>query len=360
MSYSQRRYAHILELNGQPLNPHHPRLLRRTASGHLFDPATPTMLSQPQAQKPVEAMILDLNGNPIRCGDPHPLLRRTASGYLFQPKPSHVPECELEDARSVTPDSPPDTASAMVPQRLEHKVPPPPPTSASASITRKHADKQLDMHVTLLAAPAKQAQVVEAREPLGRPHSVIAIIETASSENLHSNSDYYNLCTETNNCRSTLGERNVKLMIASTTPYTLRHVAQSSDLHRKAARQIVPSEHVVNSHTRRGGPVMVESQNPNGLSQGFRLATFAEHERFRREMAGQPRALIAKPVTPRPTLSSSFLIELPLPSPTATTVCGAEEYAVAEDFEETVTEVGAKEKGARPWSEDVWMQVARE
>jgi hypothetical protein len=156
MSYSQRRYAHILELNGQPLNLHHPRLLRRTASGYLFDPASLTILSQPQTQKPVEAMILDLNGNLIRCGEPHPLLRRSASGYLFQPNPSHAPECEL-DARSVTPDSPPDTVSAMVSQRLEHKVSPPAPTSASASVTRKHADRQPDMHVTLLAAPAKQA-----------------------------------------------------------------------------------------------------------------------------------------------------------------------------------------------------------
>jgi hypothetical protein len=101
MSYSRRPNAQILELNGQPLIPDHLRLLRRTASGHLFDPASPTMLQS--KNQPVEAMILDLNGDPIRRGEPHPLLRRTASGYLFQPPPSSVPECELQAARSGTP-----------------------------------------------------------------------------------------------------------------------------------------------------------------------------------------------------------------------------------------------------------------
>jgi hypothetical protein len=355
MSYSQRRYAHILELNGQPLNPHQPRLLRRTASGHLFDPANPTMLSQPQAQKPVEAMILDLSGNPIRCGESHPLLRRTVSGNLFQSNPSHVPQCELQEARSVTPDSP-DTASAMVPQRLEHKLPPPLPTSASASITRKHADKQLDMHVTLLAAPAKQAHVVEAKSngPLGRPHSMVAMTETASPKTpLHSSSSYHDECAEANSCRSTIGERNIKLMTASATPYALRHVAQTSDLHEIYALQIVPHQHA--AHTGRSGPIIAESQNPNGICQGYGLATYAEHERFRR----QREALIAEPVTPRP-VETTLPTALPLPSPTATAVCGAEEYAIASACEGTATEVGAREKVTRPWSEDIWMQVARE
>jgi hypothetical protein len=167
---------------------------------------------------------------------------------------------------------------------------------------------------------------------------MVAMIETAPSETLHSNSRaiHYHICAEANSRRSTTGERNVKLVTVGAIPYALRHVAQSSDLHRTAARQIVPDKYADKSHTRRGGPVIAESQNPNGLRKGFGMATYTEHERYRGvcDWVG--------------TLNT-----LPLPSPTSPTVCGAEQYAVASESKETATDVQVEEKGARPWSEDV-------
>jgi hypothetical protein len=315
MSYSQHRHAHILELNGQPLDPYAP-ILRRTASEYLYDPTNPTTLSQPKVQKRFEVIILDLYGNPVRRGEPHPTLRRTASGNLFQPHPSSVHECELQDARSLTPDSP-DTPSAMVPDiQVEYSDL---PASTCTSLTRKHGNRQLNTQATLRPAPAKQAQVFQPKsgsssETLGRQRSMIATMETASSETLHGNARYRDVCAQADSPRHLAVRRNNKSLIESATPYSLRHVGNTPDLRNAAILQGVSTTYAGNANTTAqtlGQHSMAESQNPNGLCQGFGLATYEERERYRRKAYYQSKSHSTEPRSSTTLVSTLTVLELP-------------------------------------------------
>ena len=56
-------------------------------------------MSYPQR---IQATILDLNGNPLRACHPTPILRRTTSGHLFQPSNEVVKASEMMAAVPVT------------------------------------------------------------------------------------------------------------------------------------------------------------------------------------------------------------------------------------------------------------------
>jgi hypothetical protein len=214
------------------------------------------------------------------------------------------------------------------------------------------------MHFTLSAVPAKQAQVIEPESSapsgtLGRQHSMIATIETASSETLHSKARYHDTYTRAANNRQNATRRpNLRPVMSRPPQSAFRRMAQTEE-RLAAIFQCIPTKHAVDAHTTRSMPVPVERQNPHGFRQGFGLATYAEHGRYRREVSRkqQPLRITARPDT------VTLPTKLAPPSPTSTTVCGAEQSS----SEDTATEAGAVtvETGKRPWSEDVWMQVAR-
>jgi hypothetical protein len=185
---------------------------------------------------------------------------------------------------------------------------------------------------------------------------MIAMVETASSETLHSNVSYHDIFAYADSPQATTGRHNVTPLVEHAPTYVLRHVGSTPDLRGVAAIQGILTNHG-NETQKRSMPVMAESQNPTGLHQGLSLATYEEHERYHRgqlEPLRIMRVTVSDPVTPALFLEtaeewrSETATLLEPPSPTSTTVCGAEE------------EVGAEEKGTRPWSEDVWMQVAKD
>jgi hypothetical protein len=126
------------------------------------------------------------------------------------------------------------------------------------------------MHVTLSAVPAKQVHVVEpeSSDPggtLGRQYSMIAILDVASSESLHSEASYHDLCVDAANNRQNATRRpNHRPFMPRPPQSALRRMAQTEEP-LAAIFQGIPPKHAVDAYTMRCLPVLVKSQNPCGL-----------------------------------------------------------------------------------------------
>jgi hypothetical protein len=95
----------------------------------------------------LDATVYDLNGNPVRTGRPKPVLRRTASGHLFQPCNQVIKGSEMMSPVPLTP-------VAAQPQSTENVVTVQepltkqlrarsyrPPTSTSLDPTRQYTQR---------------------------------------------------------------------------------------------------------------------------------------------------------------------------------------------------------------------------
>lgn len=135
--------------------------------------------------KRIHANILDLNGNPAQPHH-HPLLFRTASGYLFQPEGTTVRSAEIPAAQSARP----LVMKPVSAVRLQHTLPKAAPSLEEGIKT----DAQLGTSIRLQASPAKQAEVVTPDprtevDPIAHAmwrRSYAAQLESASSESLRS------------------------------------------------------------------------------------------------------------------------------------------------------------------------------
>jgi hypothetical protein len=79
----------------------------------------PGTASGPQS---LNATIYDLNGNPIHVGQPMPVLRRTASGHLFQPRNQVIKGSELMPPIPLLPDETQPTSLKELEKALTHQA----------------------------------------------------------------------------------------------------------------------------------------------------------------------------------------------------------------------------------------------
>jgi hypothetical protein len=99
----------------------------------------------------LHASIYDLNGNAIRIGQPKPVLRRTASGHLFQPHNQVIKGSEMMPPLPLTPDETQPTSLkelewALTKQEQTHSCNRPVPTAPASTNQQAGFARSRDIH----------------------------------------------------------------------------------------------------------------------------------------------------------------------------------------------------------------------